>query len=92
MFVKRELRWSVCVGGRSGREGEGAWSGGGVGGDSSVSYASTGRSSSVSGEVEWLVPANHAAAAVGTGGRQEKERRREKIRQVEKGRKKEREK
>lgn len=36
-----------------------------------MSYVSTGRSSSVSGEVEWLVPANHAAAVVGKGGGRE---------------------
>lgn len=40
-----------------------------------MSYVSTGRSSSVSGEVEWLVPANHAAAVV---GKEERERKRKK--------------
>lgn len=58
-------RGGFGAGGRRGQVGE-------LGGDSSVSYASTGRSSSVSGEVEWLVPANHAAAAVGKMGRRRK--------------------
>lgn len=68
VYVRCELYVSVCIRRRlRGVDmGEGVWVGGvrGVKVDSSVSYLSTEHDLQFSGEVEGLVPANHAATAV----------------------------